>query len=62
MVPGAAFLSNGYVYGASLPGSPGITIGYNQKISWGVTNVDADILDWIQIKFKDKTKNEYWVQ
>ncbi|HEY2582230.1 MAG TPA: penicillin acylase family protein [Mucilaginibacter sp.] len=48
------------VYGASLPGAAGIIIGYNQKISWGVTNVDADILDWYQIKFKDKTKNEYW--
>jgi penicillin amidase len=48
------------VYGVSLPGAPCIIIGYNQKISWGVTNVDADVLDWYQIKFKDKTKNEYW--
>jgi len=48
------------VNGASLPGAPGIVIGYNQKISWGVTNVDADVLDWYQIKFKDKSKNEYW--
>jgi penicillin amidase len=48
------------VYGVSLPGGPGIIIGYNQKISWGATNVDPDILDWYQVKFKDKTKNEYW--
>jgi penicillin amidase len=48
------------VYGVSLPGAPCVIIGYNQKISWGVTNVDADILDWYQVKFKDKTKNEYW--
>ncbi|MBS7562833.1 penicillin acylase family protein [Mucilaginibacter sp. Bleaf8] len=48
------------VYGVSLPGSPHIIIGYNQKISWGVTNVDADVLDWYQIKFKDATKEEYW--
>ncbi|MFA6084519.1 penicillin acylase family protein [Mucilaginibacter sp.] len=48
------------VYGVSLPGAPCIVIGYNQKISWGVTNVDADILDWYQIKFKDGSKNEYW--
>ncbi|MFI5139484.1 MAG: penicillin acylase family protein [Sphingobacteriales bacterium] len=48
------------VYGVSLPGAPGIVIGYNQHISWGVTNVDADVLDWYQVKFKDKTKNEYW--
>ena len=48
------------VYGVSLPGAPCIVIGYNQKISWGVTNVDADVLDWYQVKFKDNSKNEYW--
>lgn len=48
------------VNGVSLPGAPGIIIGYNNKISWGVTNVDADVLDWYQIKFKDASKNEYW--
>jgi penicillin G amidase len=48
------------VYGASLPGAPTIVIGYNEKISWGVTNVDADVMDWYQIKFKDRSKNEYW--
>jgi penicillin amidase len=48
------------VYGVSLPGAPGIIIGYNQHISWGVTNVDADVLDWYQVKFKDQSKNEYW--
>jgi len=48
------------VNGVSLPGAPCIVIGYNQNISWGVTNVDADVLDWYQVKFKDKTKNEYW--
>lgn len=48
------------VYGVSLPGAPCVVIGYNKKISWGVTNVDADVLDWYQVKFKDKTKNEYW--
>ncbi|TWR25845.1 penicillin acylase family protein [Mucilaginibacter pallidiroseus] len=48
------------VYGASLPGAPCVVIGYNQKVAWGVTNVDADVLDWYQIKFKDNSKNEYW--
>jgi penicillin amidase len=48
------------VYGVSLPGAPCVIIGYNQNISWGVTNVDADVLDWYQVKFKDKNKNEYW--
>jgi penicillin G amidase len=48
------------VNGVSLPGAPCIIIGYNQNISWGVTNVDADVMDWYQVKFKDNTKNEYW--
>jgi len=48
------------VYGVTLPGAPGVVIGFNQKISWGVTNVDADVLDWYQIKFKDARRNEYW--
>ena len=48
------------VYGVSLPGAPCIVIGYNQNISWGVTNVGADVLDWYQVKFKDHSKNEYW--
>jgi penicillin amidase len=48
------------VYGVTLPGSPCVIIGYNQKISWGVTNVDADVLDWYQVKFKDSSKTEYW--
>ncbi len=48
------------VNGATLPGGPCVIIGYNQHISWGVTNVDADVLDWYQVKFKDASKNEYW--
>jgi penicillin amidase len=48
------------VYGVTLPGAPCVVIGYNQKVSWGVTNVDADILDWYQVKFKDANRNEYW--
>lgn len=48
------------VYGVTLPGAPGVVIGFNQKIAWGVTNVDADVLDWYQVKFKDAARNEYW--
>jgi penicillin amidase len=48
------------VYGVSLPGAPNIIIGYNQHISWGVTNVDADVMDWYKIKFKDANQTEYW--
>ncbi len=48
------------VYGVSLPGAPGVIIGFNKDVAWGVTNVDADVLDWYKINFKDNTKKEYW--
>lgn len=47
-------------YGVSLPGAPGIIIGFNQNIAWGVTNVAADVLDYYQIKFKDSVHKQYW--
>ncbi|SMC98962.1 penicillin acylase family protein [Pedobacter nyackensis] len=47
-------------YGVSLPGAPGIIIGFNKDIAWGVTNVAADVLDFYQIKFKDDTHKDYW--
>jgi len=48
------------VYGVSLPGSPSVIIGFNQRVAWGVTNVAADVLDYYQIKFKDDTHKQYW--
>ncbi len=47
------------VYGATLPGSPAVVIGFNDSISWGVTNAGRDVRDWYKIKFKDDTHNEY---
>ncbi|MFN0257571.1 penicillin acylase family protein [Pedobacter ureilyticus] len=47
-------------YGVSLPGAPGVIIGFNQNIAWGVTNVAADVLDFYQIKFKDDKHDSYW--
>jgi penicillin G amidase len=48
------------VYGVSIPGAPGIVIGFNQKVAWGVTNVGSDVLDWYQITFKDRQHGAYW--
>lgn len=48
------------VYGVSIPGAPGVIIGFNKDVAWGVTNVGADVLDWYHIKFKDSTHKEYW--
>lgn len=47
-------------YGVSIPGAPCVVIGYNNHISWGETNVDADVLDFYSIKFKDNHYSEYW--
>ena len=47
------------VYGASLPGAAGIIVGFNDSISWGVTNAQRDVLDWYKVSFKDNSKNDY---
>lgn len=48
-------------YGVSLPGSPGITIGFNDSIAWGVTNAGRDVKDYYTIKFDDERKHTYRV-
>jgi penicillin G amidase len=47
------------VYGVTLPGSPGVLIGFNQKIAWGLTNGQDDVYDWYKIQFRDSTLSEY---
>ncbi len=47
------------VYGVCVPGWPGIGIGFNKDIAWGMTNVGSDVFDFYQIKFKDATRKEY---
>lgn len=36
-------------YGASLPGAPGIVIGFNENMSWGLTNNYRDVKDYYEI-------------
>lgn len=45
------------VYGVSLPGSPGVIIGFNDNISWGFTNNYRDVKDYYVIK--PATDNTY---
>ncbi|MCS6818584.1 MAG: penicillin acylase family protein, partial [Chitinophagales bacterium] len=47
------------VYGVSLPGAPGIIIGFNDSIAWGVTNAGRDVRDWYKIYFKDNSRSYY---
>ena len=46
-------------YGATFPGSPAVIIGFNDNIAWGVTNAGRDVLDFYEVKFKDKTHKQY---
>jgi penicillin G amidase len=34
-----------HAVGASIPGLPGIVIGHNEAVAWGVTNVNPDVQD-----------------
>ena len=36
-------------YGVSLPGAPGVVIGFNDAISWGFTNNYRDVKDYYEI-------------
>lgn len=47
------------VYGVSLPGTPTVIVGYNEQIAWGSTNTGADVMDWLEITFRDNTHSEY---
>ena len=47
-------------YGASFPGAPGVIIGFNDSCAFGFTNGGRDVRDYYEIKFKDKSRREYW--
>lgn len=46
-------------YGVSAPGLPGIIIGFNENIAWGMTNVGWDVLDWYTIQWGDENRSSY---
>lgn len=48
------------VYGVSLPGAPGVVIGFNKNIAWGLTNAMRDVKDFYAIRFKDASRKQYW--
>jgi penicillin amidase len=47
------------VYGVALPGCPGIVIGFNKDVAWGVTNVGSDVMDFYQLNFNNSEKTHY---
>lgn len=34
------------VYGVTIPGAPGIIIGFNRDVAWSFTNTDGDVFDY----------------
>src|SRR5438067_1182078 len=47
------------VIGVSFPGTPGIVIGHNQYIAWGVTNAISDVEDLYIEKFNPNNPYQY---
>jgi len=50
------------VIGASFPGAPGIVIGHNKHIAWGVTNAVSDVQDLYIEKFHPQHLHQYEFQ
>jgi len=44
------------VYGVSIPGTPGVIIGFNNDIAWGVTNGLDDVKDWYKLQLTENSK------
>lgn len=47
------------VFGATLPGATSVIVGFNDSISWGVTNAQRDVVDWYKVEFKNASQSEY---
>jgi penicillin amidase len=47
------------VVGASFPGAPGIIIGHNRYVAWGVTNAVSDVEDLYIEKFNPENPHQY---
>ncbi len=43
------------VAGVALPGTPGVTVGHNQRIAWGITNLQFDVQDLYIEKLDERT-------
>jgi penicillin amidase len=50
-----------HVTGASLPGTPGVVLGHNERIAWGITNGENDVQDLFVERFDpaDPTRYEF---
>ncbi len=46
------------VYGVTIPGFPGITIGFNRDVAWSFTNTGADVMDFYTETLDDPVRPE----
>jgi penicillin amidase len=47
-------------YGVSIPGAPGILIGFNRHIAWAETNGESDAMDQYLLKFRNDDFEHYF--
>ncbi len=50
-----------HAIGATFPGLPAIVIGHNERIAWGVTNLNPDVQDLYVEKINPANPNQYEV-
>ena len=43
------------VSGVALPGTPGVVVGHNRRIAWGITNLQFDVQDLYIEKIDERT-------
>ena len=48
------------VSGFAIPGMPGISVGHNRHVAWGITNVMADDVDFYVEKINPENRRQYW--
>ncbi|MBV9878933.1 MAG: penicillin acylase family protein [Gemmatirosa sp.] len=44
------------VYGVTIPGAPGIVIGFNRDVAWTFTNTGADVIDYYAERVDDDAR------
>jgi penicillin amidase len=50
------------IYGVTVPGLPGIVIGFNRDVAWTFTNTGADVLDFYTERVNDDLHpTKYWL-
>jgi penicillin amidase len=50
-----------HVRGFTFPGAPGVIIGHNDRIAWGVTNTGPDVQDLYMERINPENPNQYEV-